>query len=463
MKKWIIVIGFLVFTIFTFLVLFTDRGKDSSQLTQETVSTDHQTRTDYLEEEGRIAFASDKGYATVIKTYEGKNVVLEEYLDEAGRAVTLSSGYSKISRQYNSLGQAEVITYLDEAGEPVKLAGGYSAIHRTYNEAGKPETDTYYDQDEQVSHRNGYYGYKREYSDGKISRMSYLDRDGSLTLHKNGYAVIERTYNSAGKVVYEFYLDTEGQPATSTLGQYGVYREYDENGSTVLTVYLDADGNPMNTKKGYATVRREGDKRLYFDAEGNPATGGSYQFGYTTIDGKTVYLAEDGEPYFRLDRFLFSNPLLVMIGGVILTVIACTVKGKPRIVFLILYLLLILLMTLWYREPGESVGSFELFRSYRKFFISMSTRLQILENVWLFVPFGAALYRKESRRWLIPFFCSACIEAIQFVAGIGFCEIDDVISNGFGGLLGYELAQAVSLFSRGNSGRSIKSPGLRET
>ena len=446
MKKWMIVIGFMAFTIFTFLVLFTGRGKNSSQLTQETVETDHQTRTDFIDEKGHVTFASDKGYATVIKTYEGKNVVLEEYYDEAGRAVTLASGYSKIRRLYNRLGQAEVITYLDTTGKPVKLSGGYSSIHRTYNDAGKADTDTYYDQDIQVSHRDGYYGYKREYSDGKISRISYLDLDGNLTLHKDGYAVVERTYNAAGKVEYEFYLDAEEKPAAGTLGQYGVYREYDENGTIVLTVYLDADGNPLNTKKGYATVRREGNKSLYYDTEGNPTTAGRYQFGYTTIDGKMVYLDEDGEPYFRLDRFLFSNPLPVMIGGVILTVVACTVKGKPRIVFLILYLLLIVLLTLWYREPGESVGSFELFWSYRRFFLNRGTRLQILENIWLFIPFGAALYRKGSRRWLIPFFCSACIEAIQYVAGIGFCEVDDVISNGFGGLIGYELSQAVRLF-----------------
>lgn len=162
MKKWIIVIGFMAFTIFTFLVLFTDRGKNSSQLTQETVETDHQTRTDFIDEKGHVTFASDKGYATVIKTYEGKNVVLEEYYDEAGRAVTLASGYSKIRRLYNRLGQAEVITYLDTPGKPVKLSGGYSSIHRTYNDAGKADTDTYYDQGIQVSHRDGYYGYKRE-------------------------------------------------------------------------------------------------------------------------------------------------------------------------------------------------------------------------------------------------------------------------------------------------------------
>ncbi len=446
MKKWIIVIGFMAFTIFTFLILFAVKGKNSSQLKQETVTTDHQTRTNYIDEEGHITFASDKGYATVMKTYEGKSVVLEEYFDEAGRAILLSSGYSKISRLYNSLGQAEVITYLDATGEPVKLSGGYSTIHRTYNEAGKADTDTYYDKREQVRHRDGYYGYKRDYSDGKITRISYLDRNGRLTLHKNGYAVVERTYNTAGKIEYEFYLDTQGRPATSTLGQYGVYREYDEQGTTVLTVYLDPEGNPMNTKKGYATIQREGDKLLYFDAEGNPATAGRYQFGYTSIEGKMVYLDENGEPFFRLDRFLFSNPLLVMIGGVILTVIACTVKGKPRIVFLILYLLLILMMTLWYREPGESFGSFELFRSYRRFFLSRGTKLQILENIWLFVPFGAALYRRRSWRWLIPFLCSACIESVQYFAGIGFCEFDDVISNSFGGLLGYELSHAVSLF-----------------
>jgi glycopeptide antibiotics resistance protein len=64
---------------------------------------------------------------------------------------------------------------------------------------------------------------------------------------------------------------------------------------------------------------------------------------------------------------------------------------------------------------------------------------------------------------MIPFVCSASIEAIQYIAGIGFCEVDDVISNGFGGLIGYELSQAVSLFASGYRRKSLQSQGLQET
>ena len=369
-------------------------------------------QTDYVDHQGRNVFAYDKGYASVVKNY-------------------------------NDLGQNDVITYLDAEGNEVKLTSGYSSIHRTYYGDGKADTDTYYYLGEQVSHREGYYGYKRTYENGRISLVSYLDKNGDLTPCKKGYAMIERTYNSAGKLEYEFYLDTNGQPAKGPLGQYGVYREYDENGTTIVTTYLDAEGNPLNTTKGYATVRREGDKRRYYDSEGNPATAGRFQYGYETIDGRTVYLDEDGEPVFRLDNFLLTHPLFVMVCGTLLTGVACLVKGKARAGFLILYVLFILMMTLWYRESGESTGRFDLFWSYRRFFMHSGTRRQILENIWLFIPFGATLYKKDSRRWLIPLVLSICIEAIQYFAGIGLCEFDDVVSNSLGGVIGYMTACAV--------------------
>ena len=69
-------------------------------------------------------------------------------------------------------------------------------------------------------------------------------------------------------------------------------------------------------------------------------------------------------------------------------------------------------------------------------------RADILRNIWLFVPIGAFLYRFYPKRWIviIPVVISFFIEAIQYFTGIGLCELDDVISNGLGGAIGYGMA-----------------------
>lgn len=81
----------------------------------------------------------------------------------------------------------------------------------------------------------------------------------------------------------------------------------------------------------------------------------------------------------------------------------------------------------------------DLFWSYRLFFRSQSVRTEILNNIWLFVPLGAILYRlwPNLRILIIPVALSLCIELIQYCAGIGLAEFDDVISNGLGALMGY--------------------------
>lgn len=100
-----------------------------------------------------------------------------------------------------------------------------------------------------------------------------------------------------------------------------------------------------------------------------------------------------------------------------------------------------------YREPGESSAVFELFASYRDFFRSPTTRQNILNNIWLFVPLGAALYDPEHRgRWLWAVALSIVIESVQWFTGIGLCEVDDVISNSLGALIGYGVAEAMGGF-----------------
>lgn len=70
----------------------------------------------------------------------------------------------------------------------------------------------------------------------------------------------------------------------------------------------------------------------------------------------------------------------------------------------------------------------------------------ILGNILLFIPFGVAvtlLFSRENRRWwkvlLIGLLTSVVIEAVQYVGHLGLCELDDVVHNGLGMVLGYFL------------------------
>ena len=400
-----------------------------------------------MDDEGNLTYATDKHYATMIRTYEEGHVILEQYFDAEGEPAVQTKGYCALSRSFNEEGLADVITYLDAEGKPTVISSGYNAIHRTYNGLHLAETDTYYIDDEQVRHQNGFYAYHREYDENKrVREITYLDREGNLTLHKNGYARATRTYNEAGKIEYEFYFGTDGAPVLTGSGYYGLYREYDQKGNTTVSTYLNAEGQPMNGRRGYSTViktyRDDGtlETARYYDKEGKPVTVGKSQFGIEYINGQQVYLDEEGDRQLRLDNFLNIHPLAVILFGAFSIIAAVLLRGWKKSVFLFLYVAFILYMTFWYREAGEARQRLELFWSYRQFFSNRALGREIIYNIWLFIPLGAALSDRK-HGWIPALVLSVVIEGIQFFAGLGLCELDDVISNGAGALLGYSLSR----------------------
>ena len=184
-----------------------------------------------------------------------------------------------------------------------------------------------------------------------------------------------------------------------------------------------------------ATVR-------YYDTEGNAAVSLRNQYGVEYVDGHGVYLDEYGTQMFRLDNYLNNNLFVVVLFGIMLTVMAVHLRGKWKAVFIFSYLLFICIMTLAYRERGVDQSDVEFLWSYRQFFTSAYMKESILNNIWLFVPLGAAVYSPEHPgRWMPVIGLSIVIELIQLVSGIGLSEIDDVISNGIGTFIGYGFAR----------------------
>lgn len=454
----LLLVSLTVYTIFQRSFSSADLAIHSTQTLQGDLLIITET---YLSPSGKITVADDKGYAVVIKTVRDGKTILEEYRDDRGKPAVLSAGYSAVKRDYTD-GLNTEICYLDGEGNPAVISSGYDLVRRTYNEARLAETDTYWIGETQVERKQGYWCLKRIYGTGndtkRVVRQEYLDQDGKLTVNTSGYAFWERTYDEDGRVSVQKYYGPSGNPVSIGSGYAGYRREYDEEGRVIQTTYLGVNGEAANLSGGYAIVKTvydpSGTKTLYFDADGRPATAGKHQFGILRTDTGSTYLNEDGEVLIRLDNILQSHPVLVLICGFLVILAALLVRGRLRIAFLIVYLAFILYMTMAWRENGTVRFRMDLFWSYRQFLTNRSLRLEILNNIWLFVPFGAALQPlmmnktcSETRAvlWtvLICVILSVSIEFIQLAAGIGLCEADDVISNSLGGLIGALMGECL--------------------
>ena len=139
-----------------------------------------------------------------------------------------------------------------------------------------------------------------------------------------------------------------------------------------------------------------------------------------------------------LSDILHEMHWIVVVVGCLLCIAAALGRRKQNAVLLVLYLAFAVYMTLAGERGGRPGVSLDLFWSYRRFFTNTILREQIINNIWLFVPLGAILYRLWPRGYvvLIPSLLSLAIEVMQLVLRTGLFELDDIVSNSLGGLIG---------------------------
>ena len=90
------------------------------------------------------------------------------------------------------------------------------------------------------------------------------------------------------------------------------------------------------------------------------------------------------------------------------------------------------------------------FWSWKEFFCgNQSIGLAIVLNVILFIPLGyllASIFESGYCPFLICFFVSISIESIQYLAFLGFFDIDDITNNSLGGLIGICIFRLTTKF-----------------
>ena len=426
-------------------------GFPSNYLSTRRTEEGNKVITDYIDEEGNIAFATDKLYARSIRIIDDGYVSREEFYDENNNPSMQKDGYYSVIYERDEKGRVITITFLGIDGEPILTNRGYTRLKYVYNDKNQRIKECYCDiNDLPVSNSDGCYGVYNEYDENnrKIS-ITYLDADGNPANCNNGYSKIIRTYNDSGKIEYEYYFDALDMPAMNSSGYYGIYRQYDEFGNIILTTYLDSEGSPMLCQQGYASFSRSYNSDgsvstvRFFDEDGNPVSAGRNQYGIEYINGKTNYLDKDGKIMFRIDNYLITHPVIVFVFGILLTLLAMLLKGISKRVFIVCYVLFILVMTIAFREVGSNDYSVGFFISYSNIFTSAAYRQEIINNIWLFVPLGVALNNsKYNHLWLGAVGLSIIIELLQLIFGLGYCELDDVINNSLGAIIGYGMAMS---------------------
>ena len=441
MKK-ILFFAFLVLSVLLMVPKYAP-APGSYQSTDLEKVVDGDTTAYYFD--GVLTYASDLHYARMVRTKSG-NRILDQFYDETGKPAKQSAGHYALLRVYD--GNNEISrTYLDENLQPMKNTTGYSTRERVIRD-GHVEEEWYKDTGGAPAVINsGICGKLSVWENGRNTVITYVDADGNPKENSSGYAIIKRSYYEEapwkGKVESESYYDAAGAPVSLSNGQYGMHKEYDGQGRLIRTDYFNADGSIL-----YSVVRSykpdnsaAGDE--YYDAGGKPLRQIAGHYRIRNSEGKTIYLQSDRK---SLNRFLHDEPLVVICVGALILALSSAATKRANFFLLVLYLGFVFYMTLWERD-GEPRARFELFWSYKQFFTSSSLRLEIMYNIWLFIPLGGILAKLGLGRKsvLVCLLASVCIETVQLFTGLGLAELDDVISNTLGGTIGMWLSKAAHL------------------
>ena len=121
------------------------------------------------------------------------------------------------------------------------------------------------------------------------------------------------------------------------------------------------------------------------------------------------------------------------------------------LIALVGYSVIVLYATILRFSGGYREVNFHLFRAWREAWNSFSPKnwANVLLNVAMFVPLGFLLPAiwKPFRKWYLGIFAglgvSAVIELIQLATNRGICDVDDLLANAFGAVIGYFLIMAV--------------------
>ena len=157
--------------------------------------------------------------------------------------------------------------------------------------------------------------------------------------------------------------------------------------------------------------------------------------------------------------FIYFAPITLIICTIWFCIIASSPNRKLSIVHCVLAITLIISLTLL--RIQRNYNQTHILIPLRTLVDIWNSRWQshgkyvfrgLIGNILLFTPLGLCLSRANGSfyKYLIPFFISLSVESIQYFTRLGTFEVDDLICNTIGGIMGYELGKQISGQGKGN-------------
>ena len=124
----------------------------------------------------------------------------------------------------------------------------------------------------------------------------------------------------------------------------------------------------------------------------------------------------------------------------------------------VFYVFMVVVITFFSRMEGSTdVVNTQLFSTFRP---DLASRLYIVENVVMFIPLGGFLrWYGVKHFWMgVPLIIgsSTAIEMMQYLTGRGRMEVDDILTNTIGGLIGFIVMKLVFGIKHVVQKRSLK-------
>lgn len=151
------------------------------------------------------------------------------------------------------------------------------------------------------------------------------------------------------------------------------------------------------------------------------------------------------------------------------------ILGKILFVLYIGFLLYFLIFSDWYGRTGEMREyhyNLVLFQEINRFWyhrdrLGWIAYANLFGNVLIFVPFGffmpmASRYRSLFLTLFYSFGLSFLVEAFQFVSRVGSFDVDDLLLNTIGGVLGYIIFVICNTIRRWHDANRERKKSRRE-
>ena len=156
----------------------------------------------FVDANGNIVIPTDKGYATVKYSYQGRVIVREDFLDKNGHLIDCIDGYAYKINHYKGR-TLQGTEYYNAQGQPANGPDGYARQEITYLGRQHQSTRNYDAKGNPVgAHRIT--EYKKYQAINLVTSDSWYDTENKLTPGPNGYARVEYEYEgrTRSKITY---------------------------------------------------------------------------------------------------------------------------------------------------------------------------------------------------------------------------------------------------------------------